>query len=109
MVPVFTVFTVVYLYKINIYIYQVNIFTDKCRPDLNVYCVVAVAVVSGGNHYILDRKRYEDGTSGNRDEYLNCDDENDLKISVKDSSSKEKGVRTVRKSCQEKILLKILK
>ena len=84
-----------------------NIFTERCRPDLNVYCVVAVAVVSGGNHYILDRKKW-DGISDNRDEYLNCDDENDLKISVMDSDSKETGIKTVRKS-QEKILLKSLK
>ena len=86
-----------------------NIFTEKCWDGASVYCVVAVAVVSGGNHYILDRKRFEDGTSNNRDDYLNCDDENDLKISVKDSKFKEKGIRTVRKNCQEKILLKILK
>ena len=86
-----------------------NIFTEKCWDGASVYCVVAVAVVSGGNHYILDRKRYEDGTSDNRDDYLNCDDENDLKISVKDSKLKDKGVKTVRKSCQEKILLNSLK
>ena len=74
---------------------------------MNVYCVVAVAVVSGGNHYILDRKKWN-GISDNRDEYLNCDDENDLKISVRDSYSKEADIKTVRKS-QEKILLKSLK
>ena len=86
-----------------------NIFTEKCSDGARVYCVFAVAVVSGRNHYILDRRRYKDGTSDNTDEYLNCDDENDLKISVKDSISKEKGVRTVRKSCQEKILFNSLK
>ena len=84
-----------------------NIFTEKCWDGANVYCVVAVAVVSGGNHYILDRKRFADGTADSRDEYLNCDDENDLKISVKDSDSNETSIKTVRKS-QEKILLKIL-
>ena len=65
-----------------------------------------MAVVSGGNHYILDRKKW-DGFSDNRDEYLNCDDENDLKISVRDSYSKETDTKTVRKS-QEKILLDVI-
>ena len=84
-----------------------NIFTEKCWNGASVYCVVAVAVVSGGNHYILDRKKWN-GISDNRDEYLNCDDENDLKISVMDSDSKETGIKTVSKS-QKKILLKTLK
>ena len=84
-----------------------NIFTEKCWDGASVYCVVAVAIVSGGNHYILDRKKWN-GISDNRDEYLNCDDENDLKISVRDSYSKETDIKTVRKS-QEKILLKSLK
>ena len=84
-----------------------NIFTEKCWDGESVYCVVAVAVVSGGNHYILDRIQWG-GISDNRDEHLNCDDENDLKISVMDSNSKETGIKTVSKS-QKKILLKTLK
>ena len=72
-----------------------NIFTEACSAGANVYCVVAVAVISGGNHYILDRKKWN-GISDNRDAYLHCDDENDLKISVKDSDFKATAIKTVR-------------